>query len=88
MKREGQDFVLSLISEGAEEADVEEAMRQFTEHYTDFGKSRREEVRFHLKQLERRLVPTPTTKLCLWVWLILGFHFILYFVLVLPGYAT
>ena len=66
-KQDAQRKVLRLIQQGASEGEVADAMAEFTEYYTDFGKSRRGEVMFHLQQLSKRVRIQPTTKVCLWL---------------------
>ncbi len=42
------------------------SLKQFTETYSDYGKHRREELFFHLNQLEKNAAPTTFTKMSLW----------------------
>ncbi|CAM9327764.1 unnamed protein product [Hapterophycus canaliculatus] len=48
------------------QASLDEALSRFKDLYADYGKQRKQEVEFHLKQLERQIVPTDTTKMSLW----------------------
>ncbi|CAM9316429.1 unnamed protein product [Discosporangium mesarthrocarpum] len=50
---------------GNEQALVD-ALSQFKDLYADYGVQRKKEVEFHLKQLERQILPTNTTKMSLW----------------------
>eukprot|EP00752_Nemacystus_decipiens_P003554 g3279.t1 len=50
----------------ANQASLAEALSRFKDLYADYGKHRKKEVEFHLKQLERQIVPTDTTKMSLW----------------------
>ncbi|CAM9182058.1 unnamed protein product [Ectocarpus sp. 8 AP-2014] len=48
------------------QASLAEALSRFKDLYADYGKQRKQEVEFHLRQLERQIVPTDTTKMSLW----------------------
>ncbi|CAM9391501.1 unnamed protein product [Choristocarpus tenellus] len=48
------------------ETNLVNALSRFKDLYADYGDHRKKEVEFHLKQLERQIVPTNTTKMSLW----------------------
>lgn len=48
------------------EKELYELLQQYSTMYSDYGEMRKKEVSFHLDQLERLLIPTQTTKMCLW----------------------
>jgi hypothetical protein len=50
-----------LLKSGASEADIYSTLEEFKEKYADYGKSRRSSIEFHLRQIERLLMPTQTT---------------------------
>jgi hypothetical protein len=54
-----------LLKSGASEADVYAQLEEFKEKHADYGKSRRSAIEFHLKNIERLLMPTQTTSLVL-----------------------
>jgi bZIP transcription factor len=51
----------NLLKSGASEADIYATLEEFKEKYADYGKSRRSSIEFHLRQIERLLMPTQTT---------------------------
>lgn len=51
----------NLLKSGASEADINSTLEEFKEKYADYGKSRRSSIEFHLRQIERLLMPTQTT---------------------------
>jgi bZIP transcription factor len=51
----------NLLQSGASEADIYATLEEFKEKYADYGKSRRSSIEFHLRQIERLLMPTQTT---------------------------
>jgi hypothetical protein len=51
----------NLLKSGASEADIFATLEEFKEKYADYGKSRRSSIEFHLRQIERLLMPTQTT---------------------------
>lgn len=55
-----------VTQEDSSDEELFELIKKFTELYADYGKNRRAEVNFHLQQLEKLLLPTTTTKMCLW----------------------
>lgn len=54
-----------LLKSGASEADIYAQLEEFKEKHADYGKSRRSAIEFHLKNIERLLMPTQTTSLVL-----------------------
>ena len=54
-----------LLKSGASEADIHATLEEFKEKHADYGKSRRSTIEFHLRNIERLLMPTQTTSLCI-----------------------
>ena len=48
------------------EEGLEVLVTRFTDLYADYGACRQREIQFHVDQLEKLLLPTRTTKMCLW----------------------
>jgi len=53
----------ALLKSGASEADIHATLEEFKEKYADYGKSRRSAIEFHLRNIERLLMPTQTTSI-------------------------
>lgn len=49
-----------------DEEKLQKLVTRFTEMYSDYGKSRQQELRFHLEQLRKLATPTTFTKMSLW----------------------
>jgi hypothetical protein len=49
-----------------DQSELAAIVKQYTDIYADYGKCRQREIAFHLQQLEKLIVPTKTTKMCLW----------------------
>jgi hypothetical protein len=47
--------------------ELNELFKTYRDLYMDYGSCRQREVGFHLRQMRKLLLPTGTTKLCLWV---------------------
>lgn len=62
------DIKLSEIGDrnDGDQSELAKIVKQYTDLYADYGKCRQREVSFHLQQLEKLVVPTMTTKMCLW----------------------
>jgi hypothetical protein len=54
-----------LLKSGASEADVYRSLEEYKERYADYGTSRRSAIEFHLRNVERLLMPTQTTSVVL-----------------------
>lgn len=52
--------------EDSDQSELAQLVKQYTDIYADYGKCRQREVAFHLQQIEKLMVPTNTTKMCLW----------------------
>lgn len=52
--------------ENFDQSELAKVIKQYTNIYSDYGKCRQREVSFHLNQLEKLILPTQTTKMCLW----------------------
>jgi hypothetical protein len=50
-----------LLKSGASEVEIFATLEEFKEKYADYGKSRRSAIEFHLRNLERLLMPTQVT---------------------------
>jgi hypothetical protein len=49
-----------------EQNDISNLWTRYKDVFSDHGSSRQKEVAFHLNQLKKLLIPTQTTKMCLW----------------------
>ena len=64
-----ENFMKSAIMNGQKDFDQGElakVIKQYTTTFADYGKCRQKEVSFHLNALEKLVLPTQTTKMCLW----------------------
>jgi bZIP transcription factor len=52
-----------LLKSGASEVEIYATLEEFKEKYADYGKSRRSAIEFHLRNLERLLMPTQVTSI-------------------------
>jgi hypothetical protein len=50
-----------LLKSGASEGDIHATLEEFKEKHEYYGKSRRSAIEFHLRNIERLLMPTQTT---------------------------
>ncbi|TMW60324.1 hypothetical protein Poli38472_000366 [Pythium oligandrum] len=55
-----------MIQRGASEKELAEKIDNFKEQYSDYGHGRRSALDYHLHQIERLLLPTQVTKMCIW----------------------
>ncbi|KAJ0398620.1 hypothetical protein P43SY_007478 [Pythium insidiosum] len=55
-----------MIKRGASERELAEKIDNFKEQYSDYGHGRRSALDYHLHQIERLLLPTQVTKMCIW----------------------
>ncbi|CAI5712546.1 unnamed protein product [Peronospora destructor] len=55
-----------MIQCGASEKELAEKIENFKEKYSDYGHGRRSALSYHLHQIERLLLPTQVTKMCIW----------------------
>nr|CCA19477.1 conserved hypothetical protein [Albugo laibachii Nc14] len=55
-----------MIQRGASEKELAEKIDNFKEQYSDYGHGRRSALCYHLHQIERLLLPTQVTKMCIW----------------------
>jgi len=55
------DGIVALLKNGASESDVYENIEKFKEKFADYGRDRRSAIEFHLRNIERLLMPTQTT---------------------------
>ncbi|KAL8007427.1 putative cAMP response element binding (CREB) protein [Plasmopara halstedii] len=55
-----------MIKCGASEKELAEKIDNFKEQYSDYGHGRRSALSYHLHQIERLLLPTQVTKMCIW----------------------
>lgn len=56
----------ALLEENAGPEEMMQAVQEFTEMYSDYGRNRQQELSFHLEQLQRLVNPTNFTKMGLW----------------------
>lgn len=61
-----QQKMVLMLEQGADETELDGAVKHFTEMYSDYGRRRHSELNFHLDQLQRLANPTNFTKLGLW----------------------
>jgi hypothetical protein len=50
-----------LLKSGASEAEIYATIEEFKEKFADYGRDRRSAIEFHLRNIERLLMPTKTT---------------------------
>lgn len=55
-----------MIQRGASEKELAEKIDNFKEQYSDYGHGRRSALNYHMHQIERLLLPTQVTKMCIW----------------------
>jgi hypothetical protein len=53
----------ALLKSGAPESEVLAALESFKEKHADYGRDRRSAIEFHLRNIERLLMPTQTTSI-------------------------
>lgn len=51
----------ALLKSGASDSDVHESIEEFKERFADYGRDRRSAIEYHLRNVERLLMPTTTT---------------------------
>ncbi|OQR82571.1 hypothetical protein ACHHYP_15858 [Achlya hypogyna] len=56
----------TMIHENAPEQEIAAKIDNFKEQYSDYGQGRQSALNYHLHQLERLLMPTQVTKMCIW----------------------
>eukprot|EP01031_Cornospumella_fuschlensis_P035653 gene35653-43242_t len=56
-----------MIKEGATESEIQRAIQELKERFSDYGRDRRSAIDFHIAQLKRCLQPTMTTRAILWL---------------------
>lgn len=57
--------IVSLLESGSSEAEVYENIEKFKEKFADYGRDRRSATEFHLRNIERLLMPTQTTTIAM-----------------------
>jgi len=60
------DKISNLLKANSSEAQIGELIQEFGDRYADYGKDRQAAVGYHLAQVERLLLPTQVTRMCLW----------------------
>jgi hypothetical protein len=55
----------ALLKSGASEAAIYATIEEFKEKFADYGRDRRSGIEFHLRNIERLLMPTQTTSLAM-----------------------
>jgi len=55
-----------LLKQEAADVEMDSAIKNYTELYSDYGRRRHQELTFHLEQLQRLANPTNFTKMGLW----------------------
>jgi hypothetical protein len=54
-----------LLKSGASETEVHATIEEFKEKFADYGRDRRSAIEFHLRNVERLLIPTRTTSVAM-----------------------
>lgn len=54
-----------LLKSGASEAEIYAKIEEYKEKFADYGRDRRSAIEFHLRNIERLLMPTQTTSVVL-----------------------
>ena len=54
-----------LLKSGASESEIYASIEKFKEKHVDYGRDRRSAMEFHLRQVERLLMPTTTTSVAM-----------------------
>ena len=54
-----------MLKSGAKESEIYASIEQFKEKHADYGRDRRSAMEFHLRQVERLLMPTTTTSVAM-----------------------
>ena len=54
-----------LLKSGASETEVHATIEEFKEKFADYGRDRRSAIEFHLRNVERLLMPTKTTSVAM-----------------------
>jgi delta 1-pyrroline-5-carboxylate dehydrogenase len=57
----------AMIEKGASEKEIQDAIKELQERFSDYGRDRTSAFAFHLSQLKRCLLPTQTTRTMLWL---------------------
>jgi hypothetical protein len=55
----------ALLKSGASEAEIYTRIEEYKEKFADYGRDRRSAIEFHLRNIERLLMPTQTTSVVL-----------------------
>jgi hypothetical protein len=70
-KEEKSQYISSklqtIMKEGATDLQIHEAIAEYQERFSDYGRDRRSAIDFHVTQLRRCLQPTQTTRAILWL---------------------
>lgn len=53
--------IVELLESGASDAEIYDNIETFKEKFADYGRDRRSAIEFHLRNIERLLMPTQTT---------------------------
>jgi len=55
----------SLLNSGAADSEIYSSIEEFKEKFADYGRDRRSAMEFHLRNVERLLMPTTTTSIAM-----------------------
>mmetsp|Transcript_35469 Transcript_35469/g.56738 ORF Transcript_35469/g.56738 Transcript_35469/m.56738 type:complete len:267 (-) Transcript_35469:2207-3007(-) len=55
-----------MIKNGATDEQVQNVLETYVKKFSDYGIVRTESIKRHMEQLERLLLPTQVTKMCMW----------------------
>ena len=65
-RAEAETRMKYLLQQDADTVQMDAAIKNYTELYSDYGRRRHQELTFHLEQLQRLANPTNFTKMGLW----------------------
>lgn len=55
-----------MLARGASAEELQSVLETYVKKFSDYGVVRTESIRRHMEQLERLLLPTQVTKMCMW----------------------
>ncbi|GBG32439.1 Hypothetical Protein FCC1311_086642 [Hondaea fermentalgiana] len=55
-----------MLSRGASDTELQAVLETYVKKFSDYGEVRTDSIRRHMEQLERLLLPTQVTKMCMW----------------------
>jgi hypothetical protein len=58
-------LLIVVLKSGASDSEIHSSIEEFKEKFADYGRDRRSAMEFHLRNVERLLMPTTTTSLAM-----------------------